>query len=269
VNGEGQTLAIIPGPAEFSMGSPPSEPERLVNENMHRVRIPHSFAIATTEVTTEQFKRFLNANPSIKNEYPVTLGGEQQPIAYITWAEAAQYCRWLSEQENIREDQMCYPPLAEIKPGMELPSSCLARTGYRLPTEQEWEYACRAGTVTSRYFGGASELLDSYGWHSRNSDLHPWPVGQLKPNDFGLFDMLGNVGEWCHDRRSDSEQQLSRTFAGSGKKASSRALENPLCAWRGGGFMSLPSRLRSAAVADNLWATRGPPIGFRIARTHR
>ena len=75
----------------------------------------------------------------------------------------------------------------------------LRRSGYRLPTEAEWEYACRAGAVTSRYYGGSAELLGQYAWYTAEFRRPSWPCGGLKPNDFGLFDMLGNVFEWCHD----------------------------------------------------------------------
>jgi serine/threonine protein kinase/formylglycine-generating enzyme required for sulfatase activity len=264
VNGEGQTFAILPGPADFWMGSPTSEPERIANgeEKLHHVLIPHSLAISTTEVTVEQFKRFLSANPDIVDKFTRTYGLDREPIAYITWFEAAQYCRWLSEREKIPEHQMCYPSLQAIRPGMKLPSDFLARTGYRLPTPGEWEYACRAGSTTSRFFGGATEMLAHYGWYSRNSDLHAWPVGQLKPNDFGLFDMYGNVGEWCQDLN----RQLYESAAIPGTKTPSGDLSNALCPWRGGSLLSQASRLRSAAVSEMVCSSRGPD-GFRIVRT--
>src|SRR5438094_7675754 len=95
---------------------------------------------------------------------------------------------------------MCYPPIDQIKKGMTLPADYLQRSGYRLPTEAEWEYACRAGAVTSRYYGESEELLGKYAWYGSNSAGHTWPVGMLKPNDLGLFDMHGNVYTWCQER---------------------------------------------------------------------
>ena len=76
----------------------------------------------------------------------------------------------------------------------------LDRSGYRLPTEAEWEYACRSGAVTSRYYGGSVELLGQYAWYNQNSKDRAWPCGLVKPNDLGLFDMLGNVYEWCQEQ---------------------------------------------------------------------
>src|SRR5262249_29903615 len=164
-----------------------------------------------------------------------------EPIVFVTWFEAAQYCRWLSQVERIPDDEICYPPIDQIKEGRQLPSSFLTRTGYRLPTEQEWEYACRAGAVTSRAFGGSDEMLGNYAWYMHNSAGHPWPVGQLKPNDFGLFDMYGNAGEWCHDRALRFVHRLSETLFESGKDPGAGA-DNQLRVWRGGAFAHLAAR---------------------------
>ena len=99
------------------------------------------------------------------------------------------------------KDQWCYLPneAGAYDEGMTIPADVLQRTGYRLPTEAEWEYACRAGAVTSRYYGHSIDLLGAYAWYQANSKEHAWPCGSLLPNDLGLFDMLGNVYEWCQD----------------------------------------------------------------------
>src|SRR5262245_18114614 len=105
-----------------------------------------------------------------------------EPIIGVTWFEAAQYCRWLSEQERIAKDQMCYPPVDQIKEGMIMPADYLARTGHRLPTEAEWESVCRAGAGTSRHYGVAEELLRDYAWYAQNAHGRAHPVGSKKPN---------------------------------------------------------------------------------------
>ena len=91
---------------------------------------------------------------------------------------------------------------------MTLPSDYLKRTGYRLPSEAEWEYACRANTITSRYYGDADSLLGEYAWFLQVSDYRTWRVASLKPNGFGLFDMLGNVQEWCQEANSPYSRNL-------------------------------------------------------------
>ena len=117
------------------------------------------------------------------------------------WYSAAHYCNWLSEQEGLPKDQWCYLPneAGAYAEGMSIPADVLERTGYRLPTEAEWEYACRAGAVTSRYYGHSIDLLDAYARYQANSKEHAWACGSLFSNDLGLFDMLGNVCEWCQD----------------------------------------------------------------------
>jgi formylglycine-generating enzyme required for sulfatase activity len=269
VRADGHTMAVISDPEEFWMGSPGSERGRVSqDEAMHRVRIPHSYAIATTEVTTAEFKRFLDANPKIKEKCAISFGPGRVAVVGVTWYEAAQFCRWLSEQEKVSDDQMCYPRLDEINEGMKVPADCLDRTGYRLPTDEEWEYACRFGTGTSRPFGSADEMLENYAWYVVNSGMSVWPVAQLKPNDAGLFDILGNVGEWCHGKLPSVDHRTTVPSASESNQPD-RALKDSQRVWRGGSSLTPATRLRSAAVAEYLAWARTPTIGFRVARTLR
>ena len=168
--------------------------------------IPRRFAIADKEVTVEQFQRFVKTNPQFGLDpselKPATAPIRTGPMIGVTWYGAAAYCNWLSEQEGLPKDQWCYLPneAGAYDEGMTIPADVLQRTGYRLPTEAEWEYACRSGTITSRYYGLSTDLLGKYAWYQANSQEHAWPCGSLLPNDLGLFDMLGNVFEWCQDR---------------------------------------------------------------------
>jgi formylglycine-generating enzyme required for sulfatase activity len=273
VNGQGQTLTVIPGPVVFQMGSPEAEPGRNPLEVPHNRRIPRSFALGTKEVTVAEFRRFLAANPVIEERfhkrgeaaaYLKTFSPDDDgPIILADWYTAAAYCNWLSRQEGLPEAEWCYPrDLAQIVPGMVLDKGYLERKGYRLPTEAEWEYACRAGAVTSRFYGRSPELLGHYAWYVRNADERTHPVGRLRPNDLGLFDMLGNVGEWCQDRfgpypARGAVEDVEDPNRGD---ADSRRL-------RGGSFDKHAGSLRSARRYTDPPASRFITVGLRVART--
>src|SRR5207237_721500 len=117
-NRNGDTMAVI-YPRDFLMGSPEYEPKRAATETEHFERIPRNFAMATKEVTVNQFREFLKANPTISDDALGFCGGDGNgPIMGVTWFEAAQYCRWLSEKEEIPANQMCYPASEQIQKGM-------------------------------------------------------------------------------------------------------------------------------------------------------
>src|SRR5262249_52040544 len=148
------------------------------------------FAIATHKVSVEEFLRF---RPGFGYS-PYYAPSRDCPVELVSWFDAAAYCNWLSEQEGIAKEQWCYEPNSkgEYTEGMKVKSEFSRLAGYRLPTEVEWEYACRAESVTSRHFGETDELLGQYSWYTKNSqDRCMLPVGTLKPNDWGLFDVLG------------------------------------------------------------------------------
>ncbi|MCY2994620.1 MAG: SUMF1/EgtB/PvdO family nonheme iron enzyme [Planctomycetota bacterium] len=269
LNGQGQTMVLIPGPMEFPMGSPTSETERNPGEILHRRHIGRSFAIAAKEVTRVQFERFLKANPEVRSalaEYKERYYPDPEcPHGDITWYEAAAYCNWLSEQEGLPYNQWCYEPNHPYKfvEGMTPAVDYLNRKGYRLPSEAEWEYACRSGAVTSRYYGATDRLLDSYAYFQGNASDRAWPVGSLKPNDFGLFDMLGNAAEWCHDRSfkypSGKGEDKPDNDAVTGKER--RVL-------RGGSFNDLSRYERGAYRNGDQPTNRKSTVGFRVARTY-
>ena len=269
VNGQGQTFVKIEGPVEFGMGSPLDEPDHDPAETPHRRVIPRRFAIAAKEVSVVEYQRFLRDNPGYGvaqtdlDKYSPELSG---PMICVSWFHAAAYCNWLSEQEKIPKDQWCYvyKERQEFEKGMGIRADALQRKGYRLPTEAEWEYACRAGSVTSRYHGLSVELLGAYARYAGSSQEHAWRCGSLLPNDLGLFDLLGNVYEWCQERKYEYyEYQPGRT-----ESPGDEAVDDTPRLLRGGAFTFLPAEERSARRVWNVPTDRNFHLGFRPARTY-
>lgn len=178
-------------PGKFTMGSPPDEPGRLDNEAQHEVEITRAFYLGVYEVTQGEYRQVTGKNPSQHTagggcEHAVRgMDTRRFPVEQLSWRDASEFCRLLSEMP------------AEKKAG---------RT-YRLPTEAEWEYACRAGTTTATYAGSSFSSSDGnihgeqpYGGAPRGTHLgRPVPGGSYKPNAWGLYDMQGNVVEWCQE----------------------------------------------------------------------
>jgi formylglycine-generating enzyme required for sulfatase activity len=262
VNGQGQTMVVVPGPVEFVMGSPPTEEGRKDTESQHRQRIGRAFAVAATPVTKEQFLRF---SPKFRQKEMKRYPDPTCPMGGVVWYEAAAYCNWLSQQEGIPEEQWNYETNPEGQV-VKLKENYLRLQGYRLPTEAEWEYACRAGAVTSRYYGESAELLGQYGWYFQNAEDRTWPVGSKKPNDLGLFDMHGPVLNWCQERFHPYPQGGEEKTVGDVEDLLSINPQDPR-ALRGGSFFGRPRTFRSANRDGDVPARRDDDVGFRPART--
>jgi formylglycine-generating enzyme required for sulfatase activity len=254
------------------MGSPPTEPKRNVTmETPRRLAIPRRFAIAAKEVTVEQWQRFerthaqYGLHPSFVNQFSPDPDG---PMISFTWYIAPDYCNWLSEQEGLPKDQWCYLPnkAGAYAEGMSIPADVLERAGYRLPTEAEWEYACRAGAVTSRSYGNSIDLLHAYARYGGNSKEHAWMCGSLLSNDLGLFDMLGNEVEWCQDRLNASRPSMKGILRDI-ITMPDYVSENNLRVRRGGTFLNQAATVRSANRDGDSPSHRHMYHGFRPSRT--
>jgi formylglycine-generating enzyme required for sulfatase activity/tRNA A-37 threonylcarbamoyl transferase component Bud32 len=235
-------LASIPA-GKFQMGSPSSEPGRFSSEGPQReVTISRSFYMGIHEVTQEQYEAVMGANPSSFQKGKVLKKGgwfssdevmgpsDRHPVERVSWPDADDFCKKLS-----------------------------AKTGRRvcLPTEAEWEYACRAGTESRFSFGDSDSSLSDYAWYTGNSGSSTHPVGQKKPNAFGLYDMHGNVWEWCSDWYQDSYSGLSLQDPKGPNNGAYRVL-------RGGCWFNSPQICRSAYRYGNSPASTGDGNGFRV-----
>jgi formylglycine-generating enzyme required for sulfatase activity len=264
-------MVVIPGPVEFLMGSPVAEADREGGpegkvEMQHSKQIDRSYAIADKEVTVEQFLRFRKEHTYFTQaSYNPTRGYPDCPVIDVRWYAAAAYCNWLSKQEEIPKEEWCYEPNAQgqYAEGMKIRLNSLQLTGYRLPKEAEWEYACRAGALTSRYYGETEELLGKYAWYIKPS-LNRWmlPCGSLKPNDLGLFDMLGNAMEWCQEGQYQYEAGEDAEHKYEIEDRRNRLL-------RGGSYNYLAPYERSAYRHWLRPTYHLDDVGFRPARTFR
>lgn len=226
----------------FSLGSALTEDGRYDDEAMTAVHLAYDFLIANTPVTIAHFRAVMDLAP--------VEDGRDLPIADVTWNEAVTFCNRLSRLEGIEGAYQSDSDEVRLTHGAE---------GYRLPTEAEWEYSCRAGTSTRFASGDHEASLAHLGWYDENSGLNLHPVGQRSPNQWGLYDMHGNIYEWCNDwfgryPQSECTNPLGPT-AGTERVV------------RGGSYEDSVRNCRSAARGSTGPLVASPKIGFRIVRT--
>jgi formylglycine-generating enzyme required for sulfatase activity len=237
-------IEMVPVPAgRFAMGSTSGkEDEAPVRE----IAID-AFLMDRYEVTQAAYAGFEDINGS-------HFQAPDLPVEMVRWDDAALYCNWRSKEEGL---DPCYD---------EKTFACnFAANGYRLPTEAEWEYACRAGTTADYSFGPDSRELAQYAWFADNADKQTHPVGQKKPNAWGLYDMYGNVAEWCNDVYAKDAYQEGPAENPRGPK------DGPRRVLRGGAWNSRADDCRSAARAGQTPGSEDAcfhrdMIGFRCVR---
>jgi formylglycine-generating enzyme required for sulfatase activity len=235
-------LVLIPA-GEFLMGSPDSDKDASDDEKpQHRVRITRPFYLGLHEVTQGQYCAVTGTRPSRFG------GSDDLPVDSVTWDEAIKFCNDLSEREGLK-------PYYQLDGGV-----LVGGEGYRLPTEAEWEYACRAGSTTRFTFGDDASRLGELGWFLVNSDIKTYPVGQKRPNAWGLYDMHGNVWEWCWDGyQADYYKKSPGADPVGPSQAASRVI-------RGGCWNSYTRDARSANRSGVTPEYRDGNLGFRLAR---
>ncbi len=219
---EGHTLTVIQGPAEYTAKWRDDFTTTVAEYPVSQRRIDYTFAIATTKVTVAQYRRFQQEEHVGPDCYPKFLKGtgyvpsvspsERCPINSISFYAAARYCNWLSMKAGLPADELCYEPLDSSPIGkVRARPDHVRRRGYRLPTDEEWPFACSAGAHTRYYFGSAADSLKEFEWFEGNSNGGTMPVGLLKPNAFGLHDTMGSLYEWTSavsSQRTEGRQLL-------------------------------------------------------------
>ena len=214
----GIEMVLIPS-GEFLMGNDKGEEDE---KPAHRIHIS-AFYMDKYEVTQKEYESLMGRNPAKSK-------GPDKPVEQLSWFAAARYCNTRSLREGLTP---CYQ--------LELLKCNFNADGYRLPTEAEWEYACRAGTNTDYTFGNDSVSLTRFAWFKSNANKTTHPVEQKSPNPWGLFDMYGNIWEWCNDFYSETY------YKESGNANPTGPAEGKECVLRGGGWNSAEEDCRSSA----------------------
>jgi formylglycine-generating enzyme required for sulfatase activity len=233
-NSIGMKLVLIPK-GTFMMGSPKSEEGRQKDETQHEVTISKDYYLGVHEVTQAQYETVMGKNPSHFQGAIVGNENADLPVENVSWDDAVEFCKKLSD----------------------LPEEKKAGRVYRLPTEAQWENACRAGSKTAYLFDDEEGLLPEYGWFNRNSSRRTHTVVLLEPNAWGLYDMHGNVWEWCSDWYGDYPKGAVSDPVGP-RKGSFRVL-------RGGCWIVEAPFCQSALRRCNFPSGSGSYYGFRVA----
>jgi len=233
-NSIGMKLVLIPK-GTFMMGSPESEKGRKENETQHEVTISKDYYLGVYEVTQAQYEKVMGKNPSYFQGAKVGNENADLPVENVSWDDTVEFCKKLSD----------------------LPEEKKAGRLYRLPTEAEWEYACRAGSKTAFSFGESSESLGDYAWFNGNGNVQTHPVGEKKANAWGLYDMHGNMGEWCSDWYGRYPKGAVSDPTGP-KEGSNRV-------FRGGSWYNVAASCRSARRNGDAPSFRVDFLGFRVA----
>ena len=238
-SGGALTLVSIPA-GSFTMGSADREDDE---RPVHTVTLD-AFEMSATEITQGQYREITGENPSSFT------GDDRLPVDKVTWQDAVRFCNKLSVREDL---ERCYD---------ETTWTCdFSKNGFRLPTEAEWEYACRAGTSTKYYTGDTEQDLARAGWYGYdegNSAEKTHPVGQKEPNAWGLCDMHGNILEWTHDGFSDYSGEPQTNPAGPDRAS--------YCVLRGGSWFNKASYCTSTFRINDRADRTSYFTGFRIAR---
>jgi len=239
----------------FQMGSTDG---RSNEQPVHSVHITRPFYIAKYAMTFEEYDLFCDDTIGIPRPKDRGWGRGTHPLSGVNWYDAVKYCNWLSEKEGLTP---CYEVKGKI-------TQCdFSANGYRLPTEAEWEYAARGGHKGQGYEYAGSNNVDDVGWYEGNSGKQTHPVGQKQPNELGLYDMSGNMWEWCWDWFGEDYYASSPASDPTGPSSGTGPhISDAERARRGGSYRENSDCLRVAyRSADG--ASYPGDNGFRLART--